>query len=200
VWAESQRREEGYDSSKWGIPYSEKYWLHFIRLGEVSAPTLEVGCGEHGLWRFNQGVTGLDPIDYSGLGGNFRRGKAEELPFADDSFMDVIFINSLDHCEDPAKALKEAFRVAKGRVILWNYVFPNSLSKLLYVGHPHAFTLDELRGLIPFDLDRMEYVEWFRAEDLFDRYAHGLSERLKLRVMSVVGVDGLLMHWGKPRA
>jgi ubiquinone/menaquinone biosynthesis C-methylase UbiE len=53
----------------------------------------------------------------------FKIGQAEDIPFADDSF-DLVFLGHVLHeTDDPLKALKEAKRVAVGRVVVleWPY-------------------------------------------------------------------------------
>ncbi|MEM5785915.1 MAG: methyltransferase domain-containing protein [Syntrophobacteraceae bacterium] len=91
---------------------------------------LEVGCGS-GIfleWLAADGhlVTGLDP---SGPALELARGKlgdkvsldwgfAEDLPYSDNEFDTVALITSLEFVEDPAKALREACRVARRHVLL----------------------------------------------------------------------------------
>jgi SAM-dependent methyltransferase len=190
------KRERAYKSKVWGIPYSEEYWIKFVEMKEVSGPTLEVGCGEHGLWRYNSKVMGLDPLDYSSLGPNFTLGKAEELPFPDGSFTDVICINSLDHMMDPKKAIDEMIRVSSDRVITWTYIFPNRLVGLLYFGHPWAFKLKSYRALFPSKWE-FTHVNWLYPKDLFSPYAKGAVEKLKLEAMDRLDVRALLLHWRK---
>jgi ubiquinone/menaquinone biosynthesis C-methylase UbiE len=60
--------------------------------------------------------------DYA-FGVDFREASAEDLPFADGSF-DLVFLGHILHeARDPARALAEARRVAKHRVVLleWPY-------------------------------------------------------------------------------
>lgn len=45
-------------------------------------------------------------------------GSACRLPYKDNSFDTVLFIEVLEHINDPLKALEEAFRVAKNKVIV----------------------------------------------------------------------------------
>jgi SAM-dependent methyltransferase len=75
-------------------------------------------------------VTGVDlRADFLSLarghapGVDFREASAEELPFADRSF-DLVFLGHVLHeARDPARALAEARRVARRRVVLleWPY-------------------------------------------------------------------------------
>ncbi|MFZ2447799.1 MAG: class I SAM-dependent methyltransferase [Syntrophobacteraceae bacterium] len=91
---------------------------------------LEVGCGSgiflEWLNSLGHSVTGLDPSGPSielarrRLGGRvgLERGFAEDLPFSDNEFDTVALITSLEFVGDPAKALREAFRVARSNVLL----------------------------------------------------------------------------------
>ncbi len=91
---------------------------------------LDIGCGignglvfchEKGLQ-----VTGIDPSPYMldiagkyvGHGVELYRGKAEDLPFDDNSFNYASLITCLEFADDPRKALEEACRVAKDKVFI----------------------------------------------------------------------------------
>ncbi len=91
---------------------------------------IEIGCGTgRGLRPFiDQGlnVTGLDPSPYMldiakqnlGHRADLHRGRAEDLPFEDNSFNLACFMTTLEFVEDPVKALEEACRVAKDRIFV----------------------------------------------------------------------------------
>jgi len=91
---------------------------------------LEVGCGNGVFleWLASLGhtVTGLDPsipgLEAAGrrLGGKvgLDRGYAEDLPYSDNEFDTVALITTLEFVDDPSKALREAFRVARRNVLL----------------------------------------------------------------------------------
>jgi SAM-dependent methyltransferase len=91
---------------------------------------LDIGCGlgqglvfchENGLQ-----VTGIDPSPYmldiaeKNIGHRFElhRGKAEDLPFEDNSFNYASLINCLEFVDDPRKSLEEACRVAKDKIFI----------------------------------------------------------------------------------
>lgn len=91
---------------------------------------LDIGCGTgvslEPLLEKGLSLTGIDPSLYmldlaSQKFGNrvdLRRGSAEQLPFADNEFDCAFFFTSLEFTDRPAKAIEEACRVAKDRVVI----------------------------------------------------------------------------------
>lgn len=190
AWNRSQAHEAGYDNAVWGIKHSRKYWMRFLRLEKLEYPVLEVGCGDSGLWRFDPRVQGLDPIDYSALGGNFTYGRAESLPFRDGEFETVICVNTLDHCEDPELAVREMRRVAH-RLVLWTYTFPHEAYRALYQPHPHALTLEWISQ----KLEGMRITHWSYISP-YAAFAptSTLSGKLKVAAAEVLGIRATLIH------
>lgn len=104
-------------------------------LWEKAAPesVLDVGCGEGVLtyeWAGRLGdrrIVGLD-LDDPGLRAEwearrrpnleFRAGRADALPFADDEFDLVSGIELLEHVPDPHRVLDEMGRVARRRLLV----------------------------------------------------------------------------------
>jgi SAM-dependent methyltransferase len=95
-----------------------KYKAHADRVKEWVTETdvLDVGAGD-GLITHLLGATGIE-YEPEGVrlaqekGVNVVQGDAYSLPYDDDSFEAVTMIDVIEHFEDPAKALKEARRVA----------------------------------------------------------------------------------------
>ena len=91
---------------------------------------LDIGCGTGtcltAFLDMGLRVTGLDPSTYMldialkriGNRADLYRGFAEDLPFDDNSFVYASFFTTLEFVDDPVKALREAFRVAKDRVFI----------------------------------------------------------------------------------
>jgi ubiquinone/menaquinone biosynthesis C-methylase UbiE len=91
---------------------------------------LDIGCGTgiHLAWLRELGfqVTGLDSSPYMmeqarcrmKRGADLHLGWAEHLPFDDNEFDLSTLINTLEFVDDPEKALAEAFRVSRSRVVL----------------------------------------------------------------------------------
>ena len=86
------------------------------------------GTGIHLAWLKELGlqVTGMDPSPYMleqarnrlRGGADLHLGWAEHIPFDDDEFELSTLINTLEFAEDLEKALSEAFRVTRRRVVL----------------------------------------------------------------------------------
>jgi len=102
-----------------------------------------IGCGTCRCLKpiLDRGIdaTGIDPSPYMldvarehfGRRVELHRGVAENLPFDDNSFNHAAFFFSLEFVDDPARALAEAFRVAKDRVFIgiWNRCSPHHLRR-----------------------------------------------------------------------
>ncbi|MBU0574443.1 MAG: methyltransferase domain-containing protein [Candidatus Margulisbacteria bacterium] len=128
---------------------------------------LEIGCGTgHFSAYFEElgaQVTGLDTSPEmlklaKNLPGDlkidFTRGDAYRLPFADNSFDLVAMITTLEFFSSPKRALKEAFRVSKGKVFL-GILNRNSLlarkrmkSEKKVWKEAHFYTFKEVLGLL----------------------------------------------------
>lgn len=91
---------------------------------------LDVGCGSGEnlslFLRKGCDVTGLTAspllLDLArqriGHRGEFHHGQPEELPFSDNTFDIVTLIATLEFTADPARAVAEAIRVCRGRVLI----------------------------------------------------------------------------------
>ncbi len=137
---------------------------------------LDIGCGTGmSLVPFlDQGLslTGIDSSPYMldkaaqrfGDGVDLHRGLAEDLPFDDNAFDTALLFTSLEFTDRPAKAIEEACRVAKDRVVIGvlnryaplnmarrfkGFFFPN-----LYT-HAHFFSIGELKMMLRSILGRV---------------------------------------------
>ena len=130
---------------------------------------LDVGCGEgNHLSFFNPSLYSLYGVDASpfmirrgrerlGNRAVLKAGMAEDLPFEDNEFDLVLFINTLEFLEDPLAALREAGRVAKRSVFIgvtnslsW-YFLCTKLERLLrkpFFDHFTFFNLWQLKSYI----------------------------------------------------
>jgi ubiquinone/menaquinone biosynthesis C-methylase UbiE len=129
---EVARRYDGWYLSPTGR-YVER--VENLLILDLLAPTagqrlLDVGCGTgNHLLLFHQmglDVTGIDPSepmlhiarDKLGHRADLRVGVAEDLPFDDNSFDLGTVITALEFCEQPFRALAEAFRVGSEKVFI----------------------------------------------------------------------------------
>jgi SAM-dependent methyltransferase len=130
---------------------------------------LDVGCGEgNHLSLFNPSLYSLAGLDASpfmirrarerlGNRALLKAGRAEDLPFEDNEFDLVLFINTLEFLDDPLAALKEAGRVAKRSVFIgvtnnlsWYFLY-TKMQRLLrkpFFDHFVFFNLWQLKSYI----------------------------------------------------
>ena len=130
---------------------------------------LDVGCGEgNHLSLFDPSLYSLYGVDASpfiirrarerlGNRADLKVGRGEDLPFEDNEFDLVLFINTLAFIDDPLAALKEAGRVAKRSVFIgvtnslsWYYLI-TKMQRLLrkpFFDHFAFFNLWQLKSYI----------------------------------------------------
>ncbi len=130
---------------------------------------LDIGCGTgislEPLLNKGLSLTGIDPSPYMldladkrlGERVDLHRGVAEDLPFDDNSFDTALLFTSLEFTDRPAKAIEEACRVAKDRVVIGvlnRYAPQNMLRRFksffftnIYT-QAHFFSIWELRQIL----------------------------------------------------
>ena len=153
------------------------------RVWEPVSPqrVLEVGCGSGFFleWFVSNGhiVTGIDPSSSCleaarkrmGSRISLSRGVAESLPFEDNEFDTVALISSLEFVDDPSRALREAFRVARSNVLIGalnkysigrvQYFFEKFWKNSVY-SHARFFSIFQLRRMTGRILSGSVPVEW----------------------------------------
>ncbi len=147
----------------WRIETNENHamrhaWLKSVVHGTV----LDVGAG-HGyvtcqMASVAEHVTALDATDkyrqaardlaqMNGITNiSFVDGNAYELPFSDESFDTVALLEILEHLDDPAKAVGEAWRVARRRVVV---TVPAHDRMTELPGHINNFRTEDVVSLFP---------------------------------------------------
>jgi len=160
--------ESWYQTPKgWFVDTLEKELIRDLCQVKPGEKVLEIGCGTGHFSAFfkelGAQVTGLDTSPemlkvakdlHSDLKVKFDVGRAYKLPFADKTFDLVAMITVLEFIDDPKQALKEAFRVSKGRVFI-GFLNANSLlarkrkkSKKEIWREAHFYSLGEILGLL----------------------------------------------------
>ncbi|MDD9303211.1 MAG: class I SAM-dependent methyltransferase [Desulfobacter sp.] len=141
---------------------------------------VDIGCGTGiSLVPFlDQGMS-LTGIDYSpymldkaaarlGSQVDLHRGPAEDLPFDDNAFDTALLFTSLEFTDRPAKAIEEACRVAKDRVVIGvlNRYAPLNMARRFksfffpgIYGHAQFFSVGELKMMLKTILGRVP-VKW----------------------------------------
>jgi SAM-dependent methyltransferase len=108
------------------------------RLAEVvpaHATVLDVGCGDGEIaWLLNQRrpdlkLTGVDVLVREQTHVPVTPFDGRTLPFADDSFDVLTFIDVLHHCERPIELLAEARRVARQAIVIKDHSLEGVLAE-----------------------------------------------------------------------
>ena len=120
-WPGADRRDPPQSSATWVVRHALGTWLR-AEGAALTGPVrvLDVGCGVKPYYPFFSHVAseyvGLDvvPTESADLVGT-----VESLPIADGSFDVVLCTQVLEHCDDPAQAVRELRRVTApgGRVL-----------------------------------------------------------------------------------
>jgi ubiquinone/menaquinone biosynthesis C-methylase UbiE len=105
----------------------------------------------------NRGQTNLKVTVYNG----------EEIPFKENQFDTALIAYVLHHCEEPIKVLKEAVRVCKGNIIIFEDTKPSPITNTM------DFLSNKLRGVeTPFKFRKEK--EWI-----------GIFKKLNLKIIKI---------------
>lgn len=122
-WPGAERRDPPTSSPTWVVRHSLARWLR-AQAAELATldrvRILDVGCGVKPYYPFFAGVAseyvGVDVVENPAAE---LLGPVEALPVEDASFDVVLCTQVLEHCDDPAQAVRELRRVTRpgGRVL-----------------------------------------------------------------------------------
>ncbi len=118
----------------------------FIKKGDR---VLDLGCGSAIISQtlkdyFQADVIGADVVDRRIFPIPFKMTNGKTLPFSDKEFDEVLIAYVLHHAEDPEALLKEAVRVAKGKIIIFEDLPEGILSSIFC--RIHGFSFDNFFG------------------------------------------------------
>jgi len=164
--------------------FSTKRWKGANVLGKTMEEMipcqhcLDIGCGLLPLPVYMEVAksvtfTGVDPHKVEVKREfEFVSSIAENLPFEDESFDNICFASSLDHCIDPIEAIKEGFRVLKkgGYIFIWSsIVFEDDIKKWKERGG--IFNQWHLHGFCDKDI-----LEMFKGAELIKYFQVAVGE------------------------
>ena len=143
---------------------------------------LDLGCGsgiigkEFGRF-FNSEILGLDIIDNRVIEIPFRKYDGSNLSFLKDNSYDAVLINFvLHHCQNPIELLKEAKRVTKDIIVIYENIPEGLMSKMFCYFHGVSFACffqkNENKGKF---LKRKEWEEEFEKMGLKVLYSKKVS-------------------------
>lgn len=120
-WPGEERRRPPQSSATWAVRAPLAAWLREqAAAGEPGYRVLDVGCGPKPYYPFfadrSSQYVGVDVVENPAAE---LRGAVEALPVEDGSFDVVLCTQVLEHCDDPAQAVRELRRVTApgGRVL-----------------------------------------------------------------------------------
>jgi len=122
-WPGAERRRPRLSSPTWAVRSSLARWLEEQAAELAGGPPvriLDVGCGVQPYYPFFAGVAseyiGIDVVENPAAE---LLGPVEALPVDDSTFDVVLCTQVLEHCDDPAQAVRELRRVTRpgGRVL-----------------------------------------------------------------------------------
>lgn len=138
----------------------------FIKKG---SKILDLGCGPGIITKtlqefFQAEILGIDIQDTRVADVPFRIYDGFDLPFQDNEF-DVVFISYvLHHTKDPERVLREAKRVSKGRIIIYEDLPEGFFSKLRCLFHEAGYNTFFQKDKQKFNFKNKK--EW---EELFEK-------------------------------
>lgn len=107
------------------VPTRQK-WIR----ANTREPVVDIACG-YSIYYWDDGTHIEEEIEYLGFDlykepinagpavpDNFMLADAQNIPLPDNSFETAVIGEVIEHCENPVKAIKEAYRVASSRVLL----------------------------------------------------------------------------------
>lgn len=120
-WPGEERRRPSLTSPTWAVRAPLAAWIQeHAAAGERGYRVLDVGCGPKPYYPFfaerASEYVGVDVVENPAAE---LRGAVEDLPVEDASFDLVLCTQVLEHCDDPARAVRELRRVTApgGRVL-----------------------------------------------------------------------------------
>ena len=113
---------------------------------EKKGKILDIGCGSGIVAQefknfFEAEIVGVDIQDKRLTDIPFKLMNGEDIPFTENSFDIVLISYVLHHCEKPIVLLKEAKRVSRGKIIIYEDIPKNLLSKFFCFIHNLTFNL-----------------------------------------------------------
>ena len=199
-WSHCQETERLFQEQDEGgylrIPHNLDYWSQWVHynLNNITL-AVDVGCGKrHGIHLISEKVYGFDSLLFKSK--NFIYGVVENLPFHNVPLL--ICSNTLDHVNNPIKALKEM--ISSSTMVILSVYTINPLTKpyLCFRDkmHPHHFTEKEVENIIA--SSGAEIISKYKTSHLsYLPYTTGVSYKLKFFFNYFLGLRFLCYHLRK---
>lgn len=151
-----------------------KFLKDHIKKGEH---ILDIGSGNGTILKqikedYNTKVQGIDITEYSEVRVPFKLFDGKTIPFKNKFFDTVLIIETLHHCDNPLKILKEATRVSKKKIIIFEDVYTNHLNKIVLHGFDYIMNFRHSVNT-PFNFKKEK--EWI---NIFKKFNLNILENL----------------------
>jgi len=143
---------------------------------------LDVGCGDGKIdnlimQKKTVDISGVDVLVREDTYIKVREFDGEHLPFEDNSFDAVLFVDVIHHIDNPGIILSEAKRVAKRKIIIKDHLSKSKLDDITlkfmdYVGNAHYGVR------LPYNY--MSKKQWEELFSMFNLNTENWNERLSL--------------------
>lgn len=160
--------------SRWGERRVGKITKILLPYIPTNASILDVGCGDGSLAQSlkkklpNIQITGIDTLKRENEKIKVILYDGKNIPFESESFDYLMLITVLHHCDDYLPVLKEAKRVAKKGIIIFDHQYKNRFEYLM-------LCLIDIPGNIPFGVytpfnfkTRKQWLDMFNNLNLLE--------------------------------
>tara|TARA_Y100000310_G_scaffold37518_1_gene35230 strand:- start:137 stop:700 length:564 start_codon:yes stop_codon:yes gene_type:complete len=157
---------------------AKKYSLFLKEHIEDGRRVLDIGLGDGTIAKqiqkdYSADVTGIDVIDYNKTDVPLTIYDGKSVNFKDNSFDVVLIMEVLHHCDDTLEVLKEAKRVAREKIIIFEDVYTSEVHK--WVTYFYDFIMN-IRHAVNTPFHFRNEKGWL---DLFSKIGLRLKEKRK---------------------
>lgn len=132
---------------------------------------LDVGMGDGTIAKqiqkdYNADIIGIDVIDYNKTGVPLIIYDGKRINFKENNFDVVLIVEVLHHCNDVLSVLKEAKRVTKDKIIIFEDIYTSEMHKMITYIYDYIMNIRHAVNT-PFNFrDKKGWIDIFKKLDL----------------------------------